>query len=54
MQVPGHVTGINCNDACVIMLVCLAPSVTEEVYCFPRRQLIFGFDRRVIFHSKGL
>ena len=29
------------------------PSVTEElgeVYCFPRRQLIFSFDRRVVYH----
>ena len=25
-----------------------------EVYCFPRRQLIFNFDRRVIYHLKGL
>ena len=24
------------------------PYVTEEVYCFPRRQLIFSFARRVI------
>ena len=30
------------------------PSVTEEVYCFPRRQLIFSFGRRVIDHSKAL
>ena len=30
------------------------PSVTGEVYCFTRRQLIFSFDRRVIYHSKGL
>ena len=29
-------------------------SVAGEVYCFPRRQLIFSFDRRVIYHSKGL
>ena len=35
----------------------LPPSVTEVVYCFPRRQLIFSFGRRVIllvYHSKGL
>ena len=25
-----------------------------EVYCFPRRQLIFSFDKRVIYHLKGL
>ena len=29
-------------------------NVTGEVYCFPRRQLIFRFGRRVIYHSKGL
>ena len=29
-------------------------SVTGEVYCFPRSQLIFSFGRRVIYHSKGL
>ena len=37
--------------------LCIAippPSVTGEVYCFPRRQLIFRFGRRVIYHSKGL
>ena len=28
--------------------LCLPPSVTGEVYCFPRRQLIFNFGRRVI------
>ena len=27
---------------------------TGEVYCFPRRQLIFRFGRRVIYHLKGL
>ena len=26
--------------------------VTGEEYCFPRRQLIFSFDRRVIYHRK--
>ena len=26
------------------------PSVTVEVYCFPRRQLIFSFGRRVLYH----
>ena len=30
------------------------PGVTGEVYCFPRRQLIFSFGRRVIYHLKGL
>ena len=30
------------------------PSVTGEVYCFPRRQLIFSFDRRVVYYLKGL
>ena len=34
--------------------LCLPPSVTGEVYCFTRRQLIFRFDRRVIIHLKGL
>ena len=29
------------------------PSVTGELY-FPRRQLIFSFGGRVIYHSKGL
>ena len=46
----------------------LAPSVGGEVYCFPRRQLIFSFDRLkyiyiiwyiyisfdCIYHLKGL
>ena len=26
------------------------PSVTGEVYCFPRRQLIFSFGRGIIYH----
>ena len=30
--------------------LCLPSSVTGEVYCFPRRQLIFSFDGRVIYH----
>ena len=30
------------------------PSVKGEVYCFSRRQLIFSFGRRVIYHSKSL
>ena len=34
--------------------LCLPPSVKGEVYCFPRRQLIFSFGRRVIYHLKGL
>ena len=29
-----------------------SPSVMGEEYCFPRHQLIFGFDRT--FHLKGL
>ena len=33
---------------------CAPPSVMGEVYCFPRRQLIFSFGRRVMYHSKGL
>ena len=37
-----------------VNFLCLPPSVTGEVYCFPRRQLIFSFGRRVIYHSKGL
>ena len=35
-------------------LLCLSPSVTGEVYCFPHCQLIFIFDRRVIYHLKVL
>ena len=35
-------------------ILCLPPSVTGEVYCFPHRQLIFSFGRRVIYNSKGL
>ena len=36
-------------------LLCLPPSlsVTWMVYCFPRRQLIFSFDRSGIYHLKG-
>ena len=34
--------------------LCLLPSVTGEVYCFPRRQLIFSFGGCVIYHLKGL
>ena len=30
------------------------PIVTWMVYCFPRRQLIFSFDRSGIYHLKGL
>ena len=30
------------------------PCVKGEVHCFPRRQLIFSFGRRVIYHLKGL
>ena len=37
------------------MYIFMPPSsVTGEVYCFPRRKLIFSFDRRVIYHLKGL
>ena len=35
-------------------LIMPPPSVTGELYCFPRRQLIFSFGRRVIYHLKGL
>ena len=38
----------------IYIYLCLPPSVTREVYCFPFRQLIFSFGRRVIYHSKGL
>ena len=31
-----------------------SPIVTWMVYCFPRRQLIFSFDRSGIYHLKGL
>ena len=34
--------------------LCLPPSVIGEVYCFPHCQLIFSFDRRVMYHLKGL
>ena len=33
--------------------LCLPYSVTGDVYCWPRRQLIFISGRRVIYHSKG-
>ena len=29
------------------------PSITREVYCFPRHQLFFSFGRYIIYHSKG-
>ena len=32
----------------------IPPSVTGEVYCFPRRQLIFSFGRRVISFERSL
>ena len=35
-----------------LVLLWLPPSITGEVYSFPRRQLIFRFDRRVIYHLK--
>ena len=38
----------------LLVLLCLPPGVTGEVYCFPRYQLIFSFDRRVVYHLKGL
>ena len=34
--------------------LCIPPSVTGKVYCFPRRQLIFIFDRRVMYRLNGL
>ena len=34
--------------------LCLPPSVMGEVYCFPCRQLIFSFDRRVILFERSL
>ena len=43
-----------CLPPSVMEELCLPRSVTGEVYCFPRRQLIFSFDRRVIHNSKGL
>ena len=38
------------------LYLCLPPppSIMGEEYCFPRRQLIFSFGMRVIYHSKGL
>ena len=30
------------------------PSVTGEIYSIRRHQLIFSFDRHVIYHLKGL
>ena len=51
------------NTYCPALLDCMTryiiifmppPGVTGEVYCFPRRKLIFRFGRRVIYHSKGL
>ena len=43
-----HLSFVNISPA----LLCLPSSVTGEVYCFPRCQLIFSFDRRarVILH----
>ena len=38
----------------LLNLLCLPSSVTGEVYCFPRRQLILSSRRCVIYHSKGL
>ena len=38
----------------MLFSLCLPPSVTGEVYCFPRYQLIFSFDMGVIYHLKGL
>ena len=49
--VPGKVSIDPCPPPAIIIPT---PIVTGEVYCFPRRQLIFSFDRRVIHHSKGL
>ena len=44
------------ENAFLLVIMPPPPSVTGEVYCFPRRQLIFifRFGRRVIHHSKGL
>ena len=36
------------------MVIMPPPSVLWVVYCFPRRQLIYSFDMRVIYHLKGL
>ena len=46
----------NCNKGTCLPFVRIIPppSVTGEVYCFPRRQLFFSFDRPVIYHLKGL
>ena len=38
----------------IIYLIMPPPSLTGEVYCFSRRQLIFSYGRRVLYHSKGL
>ena len=37
------------NKKTVILMA--PPSVKGEVYCFPRRRLIFRFGVRVIYHS---
>ena len=42
------------SNKCDISIFMPPPGVTGEVYCFPRRQLIFSFGRRVIYHLKGL
>ena len=44
----------NSKTKSTVQLLCLSPIVTGEVYCFPRRPLIFSFGRRVIYHLKGL
>ena len=40
------------NKKTVILMA--PPSVKGQVYCFPRRRLIFRFGVHVIYHSKGL
>ena len=42
---PSAFVGVNCASP---------PVSAGEVYCFRRHQLIFTFDRRVIYHLKGL
>ena len=37
------------SSASVFVVIMPPPSVMGEVYCFPRRQLIFSF----IYHLKG-
>ena len=48
-----YITSYN-NCTAFFLIIMPPPCVTGEVYCFPRRQLIFSFDRRVIYHLKSL